>query len=83
MDINMTSFYFIGQDKNRNFVSAFIQCKKLVHHFYNLNTDEDWNMINKEFSNFVSITQQNRSVIVDICEKFGYDVIVKWIRDNN
>jgi hypothetical protein len=74
-------FLLIGLDKNRNFVSAFIQCKKLVHHFYKLNTDENWDMINKEFANFVFITQQH--FVVDICEKFGYDFIVKWIRDNN
>ncbi len=77
------NYLFIGKRKNGEFFTCRIKEKNRIDCASSLLYFEDSDIVDEQKANFVDITAKYGLLIVDICEKWGYDTIVKWIKDND
>ena len=64
-------FTYIGEHKYR-----YSQCLRDF-------VDDVFDVTNRQNADFIDITLRYGPTIIDTCEKWGYDRIIKWIKDNN
>lgn len=69
------------------FVSHIIEHKKEFPTRYGFAgveiNNEDWTIEDEQKANFIDIAMKYDCLIIDVCKKWGYDRVIKWIKDNN
>lgn len=76
-------YLFIGEKKNGEFFAVNVEYAISTDSMGNpiQGTDGQWNAINQQDVNFINLTLDYHRMIIDVCKKWGYERIIKYIKD--
>ena len=74
-------YLFIGEKKDGEFITCILEYRIPIHHHrFEIG---DWEIKDLRKADFISITASYGYLILDICDKWGFDSTIKWIKENN
>jgi len=72
--------FLLVTKKQTQFQTAIVTGKNLNSRFYELSLDVEYSLSDLQPANFVDIANKYGFMIQTICDYFGYDNIIAWIR---